>query len=123
MIKKSELLTRLKDDLRASDRLRTEWFNKMQEWKNETQGRPYGNEVKGKSRLVSMDIRKQLEWMIPTLADPFLSTTDIIKCSPITYEDVKIAPPIRVYWRADGIFFSCTNFSPYLIDFSLKQQC
>lgn len=91
MIKKSELLTRLKDDLKASDRLRTEWFNKMQEWKNETQGRPYGNEVKGKSRLVSMDIHKQLEWMIPTLADPFLSTTDIIKCSPITYEDVKAA--------------------------------
>ena len=63
----------------------------MQEWKNETQGRPYGNEVKGKSRLVSMDIRKQLEWMIPTLADPFLSTADIIKCSPITFEDVKSA--------------------------------
>ena len=91
MIKKSELLNRLKDDLRASDRLRQEWFNKMQEWKNQTEGRPYGNEVKGKSKLVSMDIRKQLEWMIPTLADPFLSTADIIKCNPITYEDVEAA--------------------------------
>ena len=91
MIKKSELLNRLRDDLRASDRLRQEWFNKMQEWKNQTEGRPYGNEVKGKSRLVSMDIRKQLEWMIPTLADPFLSTADIIKCNPITYEDVEAA--------------------------------
>ena len=64
MIKKSELLTRLKDDLRASDRLRTEWFNKMQEWKNETQGRPYGNEVKGKSRLVSMDIRSPTQFVL-----------------------------------------------------------
>ena len=91
MIKKSELLNRLRDDLRAADRLRQEWFNKMQEWKNQTEGRPYGNEVKGKSRLVSMDIRKQLEWMIPTLADPFLSTADIIKCNPITYEDVEAA--------------------------------
>ena len=91
MIKKGELLNRLKDDLRAADRLRTEWFNKIQDWKNETAGRPYGNEVKGKSRLVSLDIRKQLEWMLPTLADPFLSTSDIIKCNPVTYEDVLAA--------------------------------
>lgn len=91
MIKKSDLLNRLKDDLRASDRLRQEWYNKIQDWRNETAGKPYGNEVKGKSRLVSQDIRKQLEWMLPTLADPFLSTSDIIKCNPVTYEDVLAA--------------------------------
>lgn len=87
-IKKSELLSALKADLKASDTLRTEWFNKIAEWKNETVGREYGNEVKGKSRIVSKDIKKQLDWMLPTLADPFLSTSDIIKCSPITFEDV-----------------------------------
>jgi hypothetical protein len=91
MIKKSELLNRLKDDLRAADRLRTEWYNKIQDWRNETAGRPYGNEVKGKSKIVSQDIRKQIEWMLPTLADPFLSTSDIIKCNPVTYEDVLAA--------------------------------
>ena len=87
-IKKSELLSALKADLKASDTLRTEWFNKIAEWRNETVGREYGNEVKGKSRIVSKDIKKQLDWMLPTLADPFLSTSDIIKCSPITFEDV-----------------------------------
>lgn len=91
MLKKSELLSRLKEDLRASDRLRQEWFNKVTEWRNETAGKPYGNEVKGKSKIVSQDIRKQIEWMLPTLADPFLSTPDIIKCNPITYEDVLAA--------------------------------
>ena len=91
MIKKSELLNRLKDDLRAADRLRQEWYNKIQDWRNEAEGRPYGNEVKGKSRIVSADIRKQREWMIPSLADPFLSTPDIIKCHPITFEDVQAA--------------------------------
>ena len=91
MIKKSELLNRLKDDLRAADRLRQEWYNKIQDWRNETAGRPYGNEVKGKSKIVSQDIRKQIEWMLPTLADPFLSTADIIKCNPVTYEDVLAA--------------------------------
>ena len=87
-IKKSELLSALKADLKASDTLRLEWFNKIAEWRNETVGREYGNEVKGKSRIVSKDIKKQLDWMLPTLADPFLSTSDIIKCSPITFEDV-----------------------------------
>ena len=86
-IKKSELLSALKADLKASDTLRLEWFNKIAEWRNETVGREYGNEVKGKSRIVSKDIKKQLDWMLPTLADPFLSTSDIIKCSPITFED------------------------------------
>ena len=91
MVKKSDLLNRLKDDLRAADRLRQEWYNKIQDWRNETAGREYGNEVKGKSRIVSKDIKKQLEWMLPTLADPFLSTSDIIKCNPVTYEDVLAA--------------------------------
>lgn len=90
-IKKSELLARLKDDLRAADRLRQEWYNKIQDWRNETAGKEYGNEVKGKSKIVSKDIKKQLEWMLPTLADPFLSTPDIIKCNPVTYEDVESA--------------------------------
>ena len=90
-INKKQILEALKADLKASDQLRTEWFNRINEWKSETQGAPYGNEVNGKSKIVSRDIKKQLEWMLPTLADPFLSTSDIIKCNPITYEDVEAA--------------------------------
>lgn len=91
MVKKNELLNKLRDDLKAADRLRQEWFNKIQDYRNETQGKPYGNEVKGKSKIVSQDIRKQIEWMLPTLADPFLSSPDIIRCNPVTYEDVLAA--------------------------------
>lgn len=87
MIKKSEILNALKNDLKASDMMRQEWFSKMQEWKNETHGHPYGNEVKGKSRIVSKDVKRQLDWMLPSLADPFLSSSSIVKCSPITFED------------------------------------
>ena len=90
-VKKNELLNKLRDDLKAADRLRQEWFNKIQDYRNETQGKPYGNEVKGKSKIVSQDIRKQIEWMLPTLADPFLSSPDIIRCNPVTYEDVLAA--------------------------------
>ena len=77
--------------MKAADILRLEWFNKISDYRNQTFGRPYGNEIKGKSQIVSQDIRKQLEWMIPSLADPFLSSPDIIKCNPITWEDVPSA--------------------------------
>ena len=90
-INKSELLNKLKADMKSADLLRLEWFNKISDYRNQTYGKPYGNEVKGKSQIVSQDIRKQIEWMLPTLADPFLSTPDIIKCNPITWEDVPSA--------------------------------
>lgn len=86
-IKKNEILNALKQDLKAADVQRREWFNKIEDWKNETAGEAYGNEVKGKSRIVSKDVKKQLEWMLPSLADPFLSTPDVIKCNPVTSED------------------------------------
>lgn len=90
-VNKSELLSKLKADMNAADKLRLEWFNKISDYRNQTYQRPYGNEVKGKSQIVSGDIRKQLEWMLPSLADPFLSSPDIIKCSPITWEDLHAA--------------------------------
>ena len=60
-VNKSELLNKLKADMNAADKLRLEWFNKISDYRNQTYQRPYGNEVKGKSQIVSGDIRKQLE--------------------------------------------------------------
>lgn len=90
-INKQELLTSLKQDFRASEVMQKEWLGLRERWVNETNGDPYGNEIKGKSAIVSKDIRKQMEWMLPSLADPFLSTPDVIKCNPVTYEDVEAA--------------------------------
>lgn len=90
-INKAELLAALKKDFRASDIMQKEWLGKRDSWLQETYGRPYGNEVKGRSAIVSKDIKKQLEWQLPSLADPFLSSSDVIKCNPITYEDAEAA--------------------------------
>ncbi|MGD8305071.1 MAG: hypothetical protein PVF17_00320 [Ignavibacteria bacterium] len=90
-INKQELLTSLKQDFKASEVMQKEWLGLRERWANETNGDPYGNEIKGKSAIVSKDIRKQMEWMLPSLADPFLSTPDVIKCNPVTYEDVEAA--------------------------------
>ena len=90
-INKSEILKNLKADMKEAERLQREWFIKREEWSSQTKGAPYGNEVDGKSKIVSKDIKKQLEWMLPSITDPFLSTSDVIKCNPVTYEDGKSA--------------------------------
>ncbi len=90
-VKKAELLRCLKADLKAAEPLKNEQDALITKWKNEYNGEPYGNEQKGKSAIVSRDIKKQSEWQHATLVDPFVSTTDIIKCTPITWEDEKAA--------------------------------
>ena len=86
-IDKSAILKAFKADLKNADQLQKEWLAKRNIWLNESYGNPYGNEVDNKSKIVSKDIKKQIEWLIPSAADPFLSTSDVIKCTPITAED------------------------------------
>lgn len=86
-IDKRAILKAFKADLKNADQLQKEWLAKRDMWLNESYGNPYGNEVDNKSKIVSKDIKKQIEWLIPSAADPFLSTSDVIKCTPITAED------------------------------------
>ena len=60
-------------------------------WKDEYNGMPYGNEQKGKSRIISRDIKKQSEWQHASIVEPFVSTSDVIKCLPVTFEDSEAA--------------------------------
>ena len=90
-INKQKILRELQGDLRSADSMQKAWKTKREQYLSETYANPYGNEQDGKSKIVSKDILKQLNWMIPTIADPFLSTSDIIKCNPVTFEDVKAA--------------------------------
>lgn len=88
---KSQLLAAFKEDLASADTLRLEMVAKVETWKKEYNGEPYGNEQKGKSKLVSRDIKRQDEWQHASIKDPFVSDPDIIKCHPVTYEDRKAA--------------------------------
>jgi len=90
-IKKAELLSALKADLKAADLLKRDQDAVIAKWKAEYNGDPYGNEKKGKSAIVSRDIKKQSEWQHATIVDPFVSTSDVIKCIPITWEDDEAA--------------------------------
>ena len=88
---KNKILKSFKADLKAAETLQKDWLGKRDTWLAETYGHLYGNEEEGKSKIVSKDIKKQLEWMIPTVIDPFLSTPDVIKCNPVTFEDGRSA--------------------------------
>ena len=86
-INKGVILSALKADLKAAQQLKNGQDAKITKWKDEYEGRPYGNESRGKSAVVSRDIKKQSEWQHATIVDPFVSTSDVIKCVPITFED------------------------------------
>ena len=86
-VKNSDILNALKADLKAADRLKQDQDACISRWRAEYNGQPYGNETKGKSEIVSRDIKKQSEWQHASVVDPFVSTSDIIKCTPITFED------------------------------------
>lgn len=90
-INKAQILKALRNDLKSAEVLKNEWTVKIQEWKNEYNGKPYGNEEKGKSAIISRDIKKQSEWQHASIVDPFVSTDNIIKCTPVTWEDIDAA--------------------------------
>ncbi|MGL4616518.1 MAG: portal protein [Shewanella sp.] len=47
--------------------------------------------IKGRSNVQPKLIRRQFEWRIPTLTDPFLSTKDLFNVHGKTYEDIYAA--------------------------------
>jgi hypothetical protein len=87
----SEMLRIFKSDLRSAELQRRDLDGKIDKWKNEYEGKPYGNEVKGRSSIVSRDGKRQGEWQHATLIDPFVSTGDIVKGNPVTFEDRPLA--------------------------------
>lgn len=94
------LLKDFKSDFTAAEVGQKTWVAKRDAWVAETYGKKYGNEVKGRSAIVSKDIKRQLEWLIPSMTDPFLSTPDVIKCNPIGPEDVAAAEQNEVLLNA-----------------------
>ncbi|MCI4437719.1 MAG: cell envelope integrity protein TolA [Ignisphaera sp.] len=89
MIDKAKLLRALKADRKAAEHVKLQWDEKRKLWINATEGLPYGNEEEDKSAIVSKDIKKQLEWQHSKIIDPFVSSNDIVKCFPVTFEDTK----------------------------------
>ena len=108
-INKGKLLNALKADMKAAEQLRNDQDGRIQTWKDEYNGKPYGNEQKGKSQIVTRDIKKQSEWQHPSLLDPFVSTSDIVKVMPVTWEDETAAKQSEVLLN----YQFCRQFERY----------
>jgi len=89
MITKKKLISELKADLKAAEPTKIELDGKRSKWIQEYDGKPYGNEEKGKSSIVSRDIKKSAEWQRASLLDPFVSSKEMVKCDPVTWEDAE----------------------------------
>ena len=50
-------------------------------------GRAYGNEMEGRSKVVSKDLSDAVDWIMPSLIRVFLSTDSIVRFDPVGPED------------------------------------
>jgi hypothetical protein len=54
-------------------------------------GKPYGNEIEGRSAVVSRDVWDTVEWIKPQIADVFCGGEQVVAFSPTGPQDVKAA--------------------------------
>jgi hypothetical protein len=70
------------------------------------QGRPFGNEVDGRSSVVDTAVRDTVEWILPTLVRIFCSGEDAVEFEPETADDVEKAKQATEYvnfiWNRDN---------------------
>lgn len=90
-INKADLLKTLKQDLSAAKDMKAAIDQRVSERRDVYNGKLYGNEEEGKSKIVVKLAKRQSEWAHATIKDPFVSTPEIIKCNPVTFEDVQAA--------------------------------
>jgi hypothetical protein len=108
-LNKTAILKALKADYSSAERYHNDIMLEVYAARDEFDQKPYGNEVKGKSAVVSGDIKRQHNWLIPSIIDPFVSQPDIIKANPITYEDGKGARQAEILLNTQF----CRQFARY----------
>jgi hypothetical protein len=87
--KEEPTLAELKQDLLDAASDSTTHINKVNGWLTNlnVKSKTNKNNKKNRSAIQPKLIRKQAEWRYPALSEPFLSTDDVFKVSPITFED------------------------------------
>ena len=91
--KNEPTLLKLKQDLQDAKPVHDTQVSKIEEWLDNLNvtGKAKVKVPEGNSQIVPKLIRKQAEWRYPALSEPFLSTDDLFKVKPKTWEDRKRA--------------------------------
>lgn len=88
------------------------------------QAKPYGNEIEGRSTVVSTDVRDTIEWIMPQLVRIFTSGEDVVEFQPETGNDVEAAKLATEYvnfiWNRDNEGF--LNFYSWFKDGLLSKN-
>ena len=95
MIDKKTLINNLKQEYESAKTAKTLIEKKIIDWDKAYDAELLGNEVSGKSQYVSKDIKKLLKWQLPIILEPFVNTTEIVKCQGINAMSVKKAEKIE----------------------------
>ena len=90
-VNKADLLKTLKQDLSSAKDMKAAIDQRVEERRKIYRGDLFGNEEEGKSKIVVKLAKRQSEWGHAKIKDPFVSTPEIVKCNPITFEDVQAA--------------------------------
>ena len=60
-------------------------------------GKPFGNEVEGRSQIVSSDVADTIEWILPSLLKIFTSGERVVRFDPVGLEDEAAADQATDY--------------------------
>src|ERR1700752_3579755 len=60
-------------------------------------GEPFGNEVEGRSKVVSTDVADTIEWILPSLLKIFTAGDDVGRFEPTGPEDEEVAKHATEY--------------------------
>jgi len=77
-------------------------------------GEPFGNEVDGRSQVVSTDVADTIEWLLPNLIEIFLAGSDVVRFEPSSMEDEAVAKQATEY--VNHIFHKDNNGFQILYD-------
>jgi len=81
---------KIQKDLEYAKQYKQEINEKIKKWIDEYEGKPYGNEIDGRSKIVWKLIKKHGEILVANLAKPLLYGTNLISLDPRTkYDEVK----------------------------------
>lgn len=86
-------LQTLKGDFDASKPAHDAQMIKINKWSDllKVEGKAKPPVIKGRSSVQPKLVRRQAEWRYSALSEPFLSSRDLFKVSPITFEDTEAA--------------------------------
>ena len=86
-------ITDLKADFEAVKSSHSAQMSKVDHWLGvyNVTGKSAIPKVKGRSSIQPQLVRKQAEWRYAPLSEPFLSTADLFRVKPVTFEDIEAA--------------------------------